>query len=305
MEPIQLKSINTQTEGEKEPDGLTYTPMEQDLLDKIGVVHERGNQMQYDKFAALKAKQDELKTYCDHLQAKFQRKKRTAKERNHAFKDEITGLKKQLADALRQSSTFNEQLSQLQRQNAQLIDPHGFVTKQQQSVDDPYDVIKTAHHQAHFSKTSGFSSSNLENLKPTTAKRRQTNIQPNELLCNVSQFGATSSIKRLLAADPSDEEGSLSSPIQKVTKNIALAKQQKSESVKDTHFLSSTAATGTIKQGDTTMNILNKTAGIGGADETMIALDPLTSRVKLFSKFVNTNKEQQQQSFNGTGPNRA
>ena len=45
MEPIQLKSINTQTEGEKEPDGLTYTPMEQDLLDKIGVVHERGNQM--------------------------------------------------------------------------------------------------------------------------------------------------------------------------------------------------------------------------------------------------------------------
>ena len=39
------------------------------------------------------------------------------------------------------------------------------------------------------------------------------------------------------------------------------------------------------------MNILNKTAGIGGADETMIALDPLTSRVKLFSKFVNTNKE--------------
>ena len=49
------------------------------------------------------SKQSELQQLLYQWQEKYQRKKKMAKERKHALKAEISSLKRQLADVLRQN----------------------------------------------------------------------------------------------------------------------------------------------------------------------------------------------------------
>ena len=50
--------------------------------------------------AEAETQQSELTQRIDYLQAKYQRKKKSAKERKQAFKAEICSIKKQFAEAL-------------------------------------------------------------------------------------------------------------------------------------------------------------------------------------------------------------
>ena len=48
---------------------------------------------------------------CETLQLKYQKKKKSAKERKHALKSEVVGLKRQLSDALHQACSYSDQLN--------------------------------------------------------------------------------------------------------------------------------------------------------------------------------------------------